>query len=179
MKKLLLTTLSFAAAMSFAHAQGTVQFQNIPPVNRPVRDEAGVGLAGTGFMAQLWAAAPGGTLAPIGAAVTFTTSPGFFVGGSRTIDSVPGGGTADIQVRAWRVNDGGVIANTWAEAAQRGRGIGQSLVFTLATGGGGTPPGTAVNLIGLSSFSLVPEPSTIALGILGGLGTLFLVRRRK
>ena len=188
MKKLLLTTISLAAAITFAHGQGTVLFQNITPVSAPVYDEGGVRpgtdgrLASSAFRAQLWASAPGGTLEAIGATANFLTGSsgaGFFIGGSRIITQVAPGGTAQIQVRAWRVTDGTTTANTWQEAAARGRGLGQSAVFTVATGGGGDPPGPPVQLIGMTSFNLVPEPSTIALGIIGGLGTLMLIRRRK
>lgn len=188
MKKLLLTTISLVAAITFAHGQGTVLFQNITPVNAPVYDESGVRagtegrLAGSAFRAQLWAAAPGGTLQAVGTTANFLTGSsgaGFFIGGSRIITTVAPGGQADIQVRAWRVTDNGVTANTWQEAAARGQGLGQSQILTLATGGAGDPPGPPVQLIGLQSFALVPEPSTIALGIIGGLGTLMLIRRRK
>jgi hypothetical protein len=189
MKKLLLTTISLAAAITFAHGQGTVLFQNVTPVNAPVYDEGGVRpgtdgrLAGSAFRAQLWAGPAGGQLQAIGATANFLTgSPGagFFIGGSRAITTVAGGGVASIQVRAWRVTDGPSTANTWDEAVARGRGLGQSTIFTVTTGNpGGDPPTTPVQLTGLTSFNLVPEPSTIALGIIGGLGTLMLIRRRK
>lgn len=186
MKKLLLTTLSLVAAMTFVHGQGTVLFQNITPVNAPVFDERGTsaprtqaGLQGAGFQAQLWAAAPGGQLQAVGSSVSFltgTSGAGFFIGGTRAIPGVAGGGAADIQVRAWRVADGA----TWQDAFNAGRGFGMSGVVRIqATGGGGDPPGPPVQLTGLQSFALVPEPSTIALGIIGGLGTLLLIRRRK
>lgn len=189
MKKLLLTTISLVAAVTFVHGQGTVLFQNITPVNAPVYDEGGVRtgtagrLEGSAFRAQLWAAAPGGTLQAVGATANFltgTSGAGFFIGGSRAIASIAPGGAADIQVRAWRVTDGGVTANTWDEALARGRGFGSSPTLSLSqTGGAGDPPSPPVQLTGLQSFALVPEPSTIALGIIGGLGTLLLIRRRK
>jgi hypothetical protein len=188
MKKLLLTTISLAVAITFAHGQGTVLFQNITPVNAPVYDEGGVTgtsgnrLQGSAFRAQLWAGPVGGQLEAIGATANFLTGSsgaGFFIGGSRIITTVAPGGTAQIQIRAWRLTDGGTTANTWQEAASRGRGIGQSRTFTIATGGAGEPPAPPVQLLGMQSFALVPEPSTIALGIIGGLGTLMLIRRRK
>jgi len=95
-------------------------------------------------------------------------------------------GTTDrgtFQVRVWD-NKGGTIA-TWTDALaafQRGQtSLGYSDLFTVPwaltdPAGIGSPS----NLEGLRSFNLftVPEPSVIALGVLGA-GCLFLLRRRK
>jgi len=91
------------------------------------------------------------------------------------------------QLRVWD-NKGGTIA-TWDQALTAFRAgqtsIGYSPLFTVpfSLGGFGALPNQtlAPNLTGLQSFQLynnVPEPSTIALGILGA-GCLFLLRRRK
>jgi len=87
---------------------------------------------------------------------------------------------ATFQVRVWD-SRGGTIA-TWAQAlATPGEILSYSRIFTVPF------PLTAVgdinaapNLEGLQSFQLfiVPEPSVIALGVLGA-GCLFLLRRRK
>jgi hypothetical protein len=88
---------------------------------------------------------------------------------------------ATFQVRVWDTK-GGTIA-TWDQALAAFRAgqtaIGYSTLFTVPyalTSGINTPP----NLEGLQSFSLVlvPEPSVIALGVLGA-GCLLLLRRRK
>jgi len=95
-------------------------------------------------------------------------------------------GTTDrgtFQVRVWD-NKGGTIL-TWTDAvaafARGGEAIGYSDLFTVPwaltdPAGIGSPS----NLEGLRSFNLftVPEPSVIALGVLGA-GCLFLLRRRK
>jgi hypothetical protein len=99
--------------------------------------------------------------------------------------SVPGvvGGASDptrikYQVRAWD-NKGGTIT-TWAQVlADPTIAHGYSAVTLLdqPLGAGSTLP---PNLLGFQSFQLfvVPEPSVIALGVLGA-GCLFMLRRRK
>jgi hypothetical protein len=54
---------------------------------------------------------------------------------------------------------------------------GKSTAITVTTGGAGSPPSLPANLVGLTSFSLVPEPSTYALLALGA-AALFLRRRK-
>lgn len=189
MKKLLITTASFVLAVS-GFAQGTINFANnvptvTPAINAPVFDERGAAagtaarLSGSAFMVQLYARAAGSSsqFVAAGAAVPFLAGAGagYWAPVARTADNVAPNGQAEIVVRAWRVSDGA----TWESANASGRGWGQSAAITIPTGGGGTPQVLPQPLIGLTSFSLVPEPSTIALGIIGGLGTLMLIRRRK
>jgi hypothetical protein len=101
---------------------------------------------------------------------------------------IPGAasGTATIELVAWY--NGGVLPAGQTQATlsaqltadEGGAGpYGMSLLDNLTglyEGGAGTPP----NMEGLQSFSLVnavPEPSTIALGVIGA--SAFLFRRRK
>jgi len=104
----------------------------------------------------------------------FSSTPaqaGYFTGSSRVLTGFPGGTTVTLQVRAWATATG----NSWESATTRGES--PTLQFTL-----GTPPATAPNMVGLQAFNvaplIVPEPSSIALGLLG-LGALALIRRRK
>lgn len=169
------------AAVS-TYAQGTINFANLVisgggrVIDAPVRDEGGALLSGAGFMAQLYARAAGsaGAFEAVGASSAFLTGggAGYFLPGTRTLANIVPGNQADVQVRAWRVSAG----STW-ETATASRGA--SSTVTITTGGAGSPPSPPALLTGLTTFQLVPEPSTIALGILGGLGTLFLIRRRK
>ena len=86
---------------------------------------------------------------------------------------------AEILIRVWDNRNGQIT--TWAAASDPAANIahGESLPFVVADqlGGGLILPPT---LRGLESFQLfsVPEPSVIALGVLGA-GCLFLLRRRK
>ena len=165
MKKVLLAALFVAASLG-ANAQGTVSFANVGGgVNAPVSGPDG--LLGAGFTAQLQLA--DGT--NVGDPAPFLAN-GLFSGGARTIDGVAGGSTADLQVFVSNA-DGSVT--------------GTSSVITVTLGGGGVPPAPPAGLTGLSAFTLsagagpvdpIPEPSTIALAILGGAALLF-GRRRK
>ena len=155
-------------------------------------------LAGTGFTATLWALNAANVtgndaannLVQVGAPVAFRAA-GLFSGrvaasaANPVVQDVTDASQhATFQLRAWD-NQGGTIT-TWAQAVAARTALGYSPLFTVQQSlggfptGPGLPPTTPPNLIGLQSFQLfaVPEPSTIALGILGA-GCLFLLRRRK
>ena len=113
MKKLLLVTGLMVANLA-AYAQGTLNFANfvtVPPpgvsVNAPVFNVDGTTkLAGSQFEAILYAGPAGSTessLAPYGVAQAFSTGAGagYFIGGARTVTTVPGNSIAVVQVRAW------------------------------------------------------------------------------
>jgi len=185
MKKIIIVIACMLAGIS-AYAQGTVNFNNrVPaaatPVDAPIYDVGGTTrLSGTGFYAQLYGAAVGGTLAAIGDPLTFSTGrPGYVLAtGVDTTRAIPGvtpGGNAVVQIRAWSAASG----STYEAALAAGGAVGSSDTLTLVTGGGGSPPGPPADLIGLQSFSLtaIPEPSTLALGLLGA--ALLVIRRRK
>jgi len=96
---------------------------------------------------------------------------------------VLGSDRGTFQMRVWDTK-GGTIT-TWAQLldpANNGVLRGYSEIFTVPYSLGGTlsPPNTPPFLQGLTSFNvfIVPEPSVIALGVLGA-GCLFLLRRRK
>jgi len=188
MKKAIIA-IAFWAASVGAFAQGQVNFSSLPffttgsSASEPaVYDIDGTTrLAGNAFLAQLyWSATSftgtsGGTAlttAPIAFFTVADGAPGFFDGGAATV-GVAAGAQVFVQVRAWNAAAGATFAA--ASGVSNGR-IGSSAVLPLTAGGGTvTPP----NLNGLQRFNLVPvpEPSTIALGILGA-GAL-LLRRRK
>lgn len=176
MKKLLfLAALLVASASAFA--QGTVNINNrvtASGIDAPIFDiDGSTRLAGAGFLAQLYV---GDTA--VGAAVNFRTGAGagYIVNTDtvRTITGIAAGGAATVTLRAWDA-----AFSTYEAALNGGGKYGSSLPVTLASTGNPTanPPGTPVDLVGLQSFSLVPEPSTIALAMLGG-AALFLRRRK-
>jgi hypothetical protein len=119
-------------------------------VDAPVTDDAGNRLAGTDYLAQLYAGASGQSLTPVGAAIPFRTgvAAGYFVDPySRVIPGVPVGGTAFVQIRAWKASAG----TTFEQAESAGGLHGASGTFSVTLGGGLTRP---AQLAGLESFSL-------------------------
>jgi hypothetical protein len=195
MKKLLLLAVLLVAGYG-ALAQGTVNFSNgAAGVNAPVRDVLGGPLlAGSGFTAGLYAG-PSGTIwssltlaAPTSAFAT-GASAGYFFGGSHVVAGVAEGGQAAYQVRVWSSNfatwdlawaayqagDASAKVGVSSSTAWTGTGLPTVVGTTPNLGGLSAPP----NLLGLQSFQLyaVPEPSAIALGLLGAAA--LLLRRRK
>lgn len=100
------------------------------------------------------------------------TLAGVFLGGTVYIR-----GVLDVevllQVRAWDR-----AYNSYAEAFAANAYVGASNVMQLKLAVGTTPPLSTSTPI--QSFTLlpVPEPSTVLLGLLGGLGAMVLLRRR-
>jgi hypothetical protein len=180
MKKLLIIAAFMAAALSTS-AQGTVNFVNriTGTLDAPVFGIDGVTpLNGSGFMAQLYAGTSADSLQAVGNPAPFRTGTGAgywnptaapSTEALRVVNGIAGGANAFVQVVAWDVASGA----TYAAAGIKGA----SPVFQVALGGAGNPPSTPAVLTGLQSFSLVPEPSTIALGLLGAAA--LLLRRRK
>jgi hypothetical protein len=187
MKKLTLTAASLLAALS-VYAQGTVDFNNF------LNTEGGVinGVTGQsvsmndGVVAQLyWSATMDGVYVAAGAPTMVgsafgTPFPGYFGGGTVTIPEVmPPGSAAYFEVRAWESSFGA----TFEEATQNDAALrGVSDAFMSDTGNpGAQPPDLPADLGGLIptfTVNVVPEPSVVALGLLGA-GTLLLLRRRK
>jgi hypothetical protein len=108
MKKLIAIGVLMMAGIA-AYAQGSVNFANIiisggeRIVDAPIYEPNGTTLAtGPAYMAQLYAGANAGSLAPVGAPAPFLTGggAGYFSGGARTIEAVAPGADAVIQVRA-------------------------------------------------------------------------------
>jgi hypothetical protein len=162
-----------------AYSQGNIQFANLVisgttrPVDAPVFLADGTTRAsGAAFQAQLYARAAGSAnaYAAVGAAANFLTGTGagYFIPGSRSAAGLAAGTSAQTVVRAWQVSSG----STWETATVRGESTPINITLTA-------PPDLPAPMLGLQSFQIVPEPSTIALGILGGLWTLVLMRRRK
>ena len=136
-------------------------------------------LTGTQYRAQLYFGRDAASLAAVTAAPasfrdatlvgTDTPAAGTWQGGTRVLTGFAAGEVAVLQVRVWDSSTGA----DYASASVRG----QSITFTYAVPAAGSLP-TATYIEGLRSFSLVPEPSVIGLGVIGA-GALFLLRRRK
>jgi hypothetical protein len=106
--------------------------------------------------------------------------PGFMNGGTFSVTALTAGGSATIfggqsgfyQMRAW--NDG---AASFSASSSRGSSAVTSITFGGANSGN-TQTFAPVDLNVHSAFAIaVPEPATIALGLIGAAG--LLIRRRK
>jgi hypothetical protein len=168
MKKLMLIAACVTAlAATNAFAQGSVNFNNrvtAAGLDAPIFDVGGAKLEGPNAFAQIYV-----NDAAVGAPVAFRsgTGAGYFSGGTVAIPGAAGGTSVQMVVAAWSG------AATFEAASIKG----VSSPFTVTLGGAGEPPSTPANLIGLTSFTLVPEPSVLALGALGAAA--LLLRRRK
>jgi hypothetical protein len=184
MKKLLLTAAAvLVAANMFGQGQGAVSFTSVGAADtKKIKDETGAFASGTAYAVALyWGDATQNDPAQFtqaGGSATFLTgtSAGTYFGGGRTI-TTPGsainGPVLNFQVRAWKVSTG----SSYDSAAIHGAGP----VFQLKTKDLTNPLETTPNLYqapGYVGFQLVPEPSVIALGVIGA-GALLMLRRRK
>lgn len=145
-------------------------------------------LSGTGYWAELWYGATGAAEADLkavaGSLVNFRTgtTAGLIQGKSKLdIPGTLGGDKVTLQLRVWGAN-----ATSWADVLTKpdvGRGK-SNLILNWELGGvdkdNGPHIGSGNIATGLEKFGLytvVPEPSVVALGALG-IGAL-LLRRRK
>jgi hypothetical protein len=105
-----------------------------------------------------------------------------FAGGGRTIPTItPAGGFGLFQVRVWD-SRAGADFNAAQASGNSAFQSGYSSVLRVDTADPTTtPPGTPASLgmpsFGMSPIPIVPEPSVIALGVLGA-GALLMLRRR-
>ena len=178
MKKIIVV-LSLAIVSISTFAQGTIFFNNRTsagdvPIALP--DGSGIGSIPGGASAQLFLVGAAGTYTPLLPATTFRTSTPaatFFVNPVDVIvPTIPAGSPATIVMRVWNTSAGSY------EAAQSGGGLfGESLPLTIAALGGVNPnTGVIVPTPDLAGLQFIPEPSTIALGLLGAVALLY--RRR-
>jgi hypothetical protein len=185
MKKLFVTLAAVLVSVS-ALAQGTVNFNNFvgtqanPTVNAPIYAPGGTAGAGSvGAVAQLFLVTGSGataTYTPVGVTSGFRTASASnptlnaYITGNNNMDiGRPAGSSVTLVLRAW-------VGASYDAATL----FGQSNPVTVTLGGITDPTKPAdfpANLVGLQSFTLVPEPSTIALGVLGAAALLFRVRK--
>lgn len=167
---------------SWAIGQEAFIFVNYVPgrLDAPVFDELGQRLYGSNYVAMLYggltpeamypARWPTDIMPPVPFIYTPEGRTGYFrLGGYVVVGRDPNLGCGFpmwLQVRAWDRR----LGETWEEAVASGRGYGASEPFLLEGGSICMPdPSPPVYLIGLKSFSLVPEPPILALAALSGL----------
>lgn len=189
MKKIILSLALGAVCAQTAMGQATVNFITDPVGNVGpfVFDTDGTTKLNATFKGQIYAGTDANNLNAIGTPVAFTTigttpnplAVGIIQSGTVNVTSSGNAFVGAYQIRAW---DGSFASY---ELAVAGSGkAGASDVVTGVQFGGPDPASgpalTAPNVNGFQSFSLtvVPEPGTITLGLLG-LGGLIASRRRK
>lgn len=177
MKKLIVAAALGVFAVG-ALAQGQFNFGNkntlaTPPIDARVGLPNGEFAAGTAYLAQAYvklATDPDSSYAPVGTASTFRTgnNAGYII--TSAVTTTFAGGTAvTVQMRAWEASGG--ASYEAAVAAGKLYGTSNPVNLTVATA-----PSLPPDMVGLQSFSLIPEPSTFALGLLGAAA--FFLRRR-
>jgi len=175
MKKGLIAIAALLISVS-AYAQGQVNFNthiatDTPPVDARVLNPDGT--PATAGFGELVIVKTDGSFVPLATASpavfkTSATGAGYINAGAATAPAGFGNGTTvNIILRAWQ----GAAGSTYDTAAVRGSSAQVSITLVEA-------PGTPNDLIGLSGFTMTPEPTTLALGALG-FGALALYRRKK
>jgi hypothetical protein len=171
MKKALIAIAAMLVTAA-AFAQGQIALNNRIPgeLDAPVTFNGGDPLPGA--KAQLFLVGAGGALTPLTPATTFRTDRPDRARYVNAVDvDVPAtpGSAVTVRLAAFLGNDIG--------AATTAGTVAYSPDVTIASLGGGLNPPS--NLTGLQVFNvpIVPEPSTIVLGVLGAAALLF--RRRK
>lgn len=164
----------FAASLEMQASEewwGSIHFSNYAP-EAPVFDtDCQTLLAGSACRAQLYSGLSPDSLHPVGLGIGFSTRyPGYFNEG---VVQVPEGFVVQIfvQVRAWESAAGA----SYEAAVAAGGKHGVSNILPIRATTQTQPP---AELIGLQSFCLVPEPSPLALGLLGSAVLWCRGRRR-
>jgi len=185
MKKILLACSVLLVAVG-AFAQGQINFANTSTTLITTNTPTGSGsISGAGlYTIGLYIGAPGATRAQLTLAGTTANGAlaGRFSGGNPyQVPGAPAGSAIAFQVRAWTTAHGA----TYEAAAASGSPsalVGESTIGSVTpTAPPATVPGifgTGAGQVGGFSIAPVPEPSSIALGLLG-LGAVALFRRRK
>jgi hypothetical protein len=192
MKKLLLTAAAVLATLtSYGQFSGIVNYNSGGAsnqfrvwVNTSGQPLDGQLAAGTSYQTALFWGVAGSTdaaaLTQIGGNVNFLTgaAAGTFFGSGRTLtytSPAANGAVVALQSRAWAVEPG---VTGWDNARLKGSGPIFDLDLkdpTVAT----EPTPTISQAAGWRGYGIVvPEPSAIALGVLGA-GALLMLRRRK
>jgi len=173
MKKLLIA-LAAVFITAATYGQGQVYFSNRDTpsgLNAPVLLAGTTHGPGSDYTAQLYLSS-GGAFTALTPPSTFRASNGtiqdqYWLPVTVDVPGVAAGGSATFVVRAWQTS-----AGSFAAAISKG----ESAPFTINVGGGTIAPPPLTGLTGFT-VTAVPEPTVIALGVLGAAA--FMLRRRK
>jgi len=202
MKKLMLSCAALIVAAMGVYAQGTVSFANnsSTTINLPTGEPAQT--AASIWIGLFYSTITTATANPLSqasdqfafnsqAGISSLLGNGLFAGGTKTLggDSAP----CLIQVRVWDKSFGTGASGYWNAAtafnASQETGWRYFAFSPVLSGTLGNPSSGPTPLVGvtgsfgftgltLQTVGIIPEPSILALGLLGGLGTLVLIRRR-
>jgi hypothetical protein len=179
MKRLIVTAALGLVAVG-ALAQGQFTFGNRnplspPAIDAPVKNASGELCSGETYLAQAYVKLQADTVwTPVGAAVPFRTGTRAGYINSVVVTTPYAGGTAvQVQMRAWEAIKGQATYPDYDAAFKGGAQYGESNIVPLNVA---VAPNTPPDMNGLTGFTLVPEPSTLALGVLG-VAALLLRRR--
>jgi hypothetical protein len=181
MKKLVIAAVALMVSIAATYAQGQVNFNNKVAASgidaRVIDAKTGTG-AGAGFAAGLAVDAGGAlTYIPGSAALFRTASPaqqGYILPAVITVPGHDISSSVTLRMFAFpgAATDAAALA---ALGGNQSQNFGVSNPVTVALGGGTILP---PDMVGLTGFTVtVPEPSTIAFGLLGAAA--LLIRRRK
>jgi len=190
MKKLI-PVIALLIGASGAFGQGVVAFRNdnLTTANHLVYgSDMTTPLTGTTFAAQLLYGTDPASLQPHPTLAYFraptTVSPGTWSGGNRTLTGIAAPPTTGgpgpmiwLQIVAWDAGAARTITYDMARAQGGLYGFGQPFQYQQQQSAPPNPTEDA-KMLNFASFSLVPEPSVIGLGLIG-IGALFMLRRRK
>lgn len=171
----LLFACFLGGAAGVALGQGQFNFGNrvtAAGIDAPFYLPGGVTkLEGPAYLAQAYLGLEAGSLAPVGPVLPFRTgaAAGYITSTSVTVDGIPGGTTVVVQMRAWEAAKGGIYEAAVAAGGYYGASAPVSLTLS-------EPPGAPTDMVGLQSFTLIPEPTTLTLAVLGAAA--LLARRR-
>jgi hypothetical protein len=188
MKKTILMIAGLVATVSMM-AQGSINFTTrvtASGVDAKVTDKTtGAAVAAGEFYATLYWGTTATSLQPAQALVggvptalakDFNAGTGYVTAGKTLIAGPAEGAQVFVQVRAWSKSAGGTYESALTVAGAK---VGASNIIQVTLGGDNLqPPAVPVAMVGLQAFQVdvVPEPSILALGVLGGVA--FLLRRR-
>jgi len=192
MKKLIVIAAAALVTIS-GYSQGTVQSANgvASLVTNSLTGAAAI--AGTTFKVAIYYLPDQASAPPtaefdangmmLGSAVNMGPVAGRYSTGTRsTPTSTAPGGPAWFQIRSWESSFGATYADAVNNLTPQGGRfalVGTSAIIRVTSGDPtSTPPGTPGSIV-VPGFILapVPEPSVIALGVLG-VGALLMLRRR-
>jgi hypothetical protein len=198
MKKLILAMAALVACAQAAFSQGVVSFANTgtfaTTADRAIYigQVGGVKLTGTNYVAALYWGRTADALndyavRAIGTDETLDRAVGAFravdptsgaagtwSGGTRFFIGAVTGNQLFLQVRVWDLAKG----QTYDSSAAAGGLVGVSDPFPYLVASPTDAPGQKIDNFRAFAVNVVPEPSTIALAVLG-LGSLLLFRRKK